>query len=986
MTARPNLENMPITALPETTVRLLGSAAALTAPVDVVKELLDNALDAAATSVEILVTANLVDSIQVRDNGHGIQADDYNSLGRMGHTSKLTSFEELRTFGGDTLGFRGQALASANSLGRVTVVTRCIGDPTAVKLTLCAGVGGVQSQQRVAAPVGTTMTVTGLFKSVPVRRQVADKEAHKNLAKTKHLLRAYAVARPMIRVSLKVLGGDTKQTWSYSPCPDACVRDAVTQVFGAAVMSECLLKTFATETSARKEENTRGGGPRITMEAVLPRPDADLSKLSKGAFFSVDSRPVSTSRGTMKRLLSNLKSHFRNSLEVDAEDRRLSDLFTCVNIRCSPGSYDPNVEPSKSQVLFADELQLLHLFEELCSKTYQSHQTVDAFVTIEKRPLTRRTQTRTPPPSSDAPQAVTEIPENYLDEPPQNTYIRETRTPDVCSPNAVLRGSPGPSAVPSHGVDRRHRAPEIQPAGEISPTQSFADRSGREAGEKIFSRESMRLVEPLVDPIHDPEASTELLSTPGQNGTAEQPSTSLRTQDSHAGKRVLPDQENPFYCKGQKRGFVVNMSTDPDLSSDEEGETCTSGSGELQETISPSEEQSDNSKDTLNPWTIAKMTAPARQTATDDTFADGAGRHLGHAGEPQALSVPSEPCEDELPILRPPRGAPRDLDTPRVMRFANTHMGHPRAADGPYPDSSTYGGPQTIARVAAHGLPLSPLRTERSSERRKLPNSRPQRHVLEEDIDPDGLVQTTLSFAQSTQPQQNQMDHAQLHIDDVPTRRNPPFRKPKRVPKKNQDGARHNACSSSERGDYTVGSRNGNRTENVPLSDQGFKSSHLAGLAPSDFEGGHVDHLPTVNQADRGFTETNTFDGDPRKYLIRRQRSEAAHRRKGRQSIKRTKTDKLPLEIVPSGDGTNRLVLSLDHEIVATCDVVKRTPSMAEYREGGHFGATMNLEDVDDIQSRLQTVLSRWTEKTFGEKAAIEIDLWKAVRRTQVAE
>lgn len=88
-----------ITALPETTVRLLGSAAAITTPVDVIKELLDNALDAEATSVDVLVSANLIGSIQVRDNGHGIQADDYDSLGRMGHTSKLTSFEELKTFG-----------------------------------------------------------------------------------------------------------------------------------------------------------------------------------------------------------------------------------------------------------------------------------------------------------------------------------------------------------------------------------------------------------------------------------------------------------------------------------------------------------------------------------------------------------------------------------------------------------------------------------------------------------------------------------------------------------------------------------------------------------------------------------------------------------------------------------------------------------------------------------------------------------------------
>ncbi|KKY36806.1 putative dna mismatch repair [Diaporthe ampelina] len=255
---------MPITALPETTVRLLGSAAAISTPVDVIKELLGNSLDAEATSVEILVSANLVDSIQVRDNGHGIQAGDYNSLGRMGHTSKLTSFEELQTVGGNTLGFRGQALASANSLGRVTVVT----------------------------------------------------------------------------------------------------REAVVQIFGTGVMSECLLKNVTTDAFSCNEKNARDV-PRMSIEAVLPKPDADLSKLSKGSFFSIDSRPVSTSHGTMKKLLSNFKIHFKKPFGADAGDKRLSDLFICVNVKCSPGTYDPNVEPSKSQVLFADESQLVDLFEEL---------------------------------------------------------------------------------------------------------------------------------------------------------------------------------------------------------------------------------------------------------------------------------------------------------------------------------------------------------------------------------------------------------------------------------------------------------------------------------------------------------------------------------------------------------------------------------------------------------------------------------------------
>lgn len=976
---------MPIAALPETTVRLIGSAAAISTPVDVIKELLDNAIDAEATSVEILMSADLVDSVQVRDNGHGIQADDYNSLGRMGYTSKLTSFEELKTFGGNTLGFRGQALASANSLGRVTVVTRCIGDPTAMKLTLCTDVGGIESEQRISAPVGTTVTVTALFKTIPVRRQVAEKEAHKNLAKARHLLHAYALARPMIRLSLKVLGGDIKQTWSYSPGSEASIREAVVQVLGAGVMSECVLKTVVTaDTDPQMERNTCNASS-MAIEAVLPKPDADLSKLSKGSFFSVDSRPVSTSRGTMKKLLSTFKLHFKKSSGVDAQDRRLSDLFTCVNIKCSPGTYDPNVEPSKSQVLFADESQLVKLLEELCSKTYQSRQTMDAFVTIEKRPLTRRAQTRTPPPSSDGPQESIQLPLPHLDEPPHDTYVRQPRTPEVSSLNTALLGSSDTSAVLSQHVDSCHRTPETQLIGQLHQPQSSLDSSSCEAVGQRLPLGSMRLVDPTVNVTHDAEPSMEELPSLNQHGVAQQPYSLLRAREPEAAKDNVSDEADPYDRRCRKRRFVVNMAADPDLSSEEEVETRASGPSDLQETMAPTEEPCDTSKEALNPWIIARMTAPARQTATDDTTTDSAGPILVHTEESHALPRAVESFEEQLPILRQQRGAPRDLDTPRVMRFTNIHMGHIQAVDARYPEPSASGCPQASTREAAHDLAQSRLHTTRSAERHRLPDARPHSDILEENIDPDGLIQTTLSFDNTREPRNNQQAQTQLHINDVPTRRNPPFRKPKKVKKRDQGYAPQDASTGSERADYSIEYRDNNRTANVSTRDYGFESSHPPRLDRMDIEDSHFGHVRNVKQQDRGINETDDFDGDPRNYLMRRQRSESAHRRRGRQSIKRTKTERLPLEKVPSGDGTKHLVLNLNQETTETCNASRRTPSLAAYQEGICFGELMSPKDVDEIQSRLQTVFASWTERTFGEKVEIELNLRKAVKGTQVA-
>ena len=127
---------MPIQALPEATTRRLGAGQALPTPAALVKELLDNAIDARATSIEVLLSANTLDKIEVRDNGTGIAADDLEQVGKRGHTSKLTCFEELRTVGRVSLGFRGEALASACTMGEVAITTRTEGEPVATSVKL----------------------------------------------------------------------------------------------------------------------------------------------------------------------------------------------------------------------------------------------------------------------------------------------------------------------------------------------------------------------------------------------------------------------------------------------------------------------------------------------------------------------------------------------------------------------------------------------------------------------------------------------------------------------------------------------------------------------------------------------------------------------------------------------------------------------------------------------------------------------------------
>ncbi|CAK7204667.1 hypothetical protein SEUCBS139899_007426 [Sporothrix eucalyptigena] len=115
---------MSIKALPADTCRLLGSTTLIATPVSLVKELVDNAIDAGATTVSVLMSPNTVDKVEVRDDGHGIDLVDFDALGRRGYTSKTRCFEDLKTVGGLSLGFRGEGVASANALGFVSITTR----------------------------------------------------------------------------------------------------------------------------------------------------------------------------------------------------------------------------------------------------------------------------------------------------------------------------------------------------------------------------------------------------------------------------------------------------------------------------------------------------------------------------------------------------------------------------------------------------------------------------------------------------------------------------------------------------------------------------------------------------------------------------------------------------------------------------------------------------------------------------------------------
>lgn len=348
---------MGIQALSPTIVQLIRSSQVLTNPVSVVKELVDNAIDARATSIIIEISKNTLDVIQVRDNGHGVAPADRQSLAKRHCTSKLVSFDELDSVGALSLGFRGEALASIAELsGSLSISTRVEGEQLASTLHLGTN-GDVISETPSPLPVGTTVRINDYLKSNPVRRQSTLKSAGNIAKEVKTMLQAYAFARPGIRFSLKIFKTPSSPAnWSYAPQTADRIKpeDVVCKIVGTACASQCT-----------KVILDQGG---YTFTSVLPRRDADISKVRNlGVFISVDSRPVSSTKGLFKEVCKTFRNLVRSST---AKGPDVQSPFMQLNIACPTGSYDVNIEPAKDDVLFENGNAILDAITQLFESVY----------------------------------------------------------------------------------------------------------------------------------------------------------------------------------------------------------------------------------------------------------------------------------------------------------------------------------------------------------------------------------------------------------------------------------------------------------------------------------------------------------------------------------------------------------------------------------------------------------------------------------------
>lgn len=198
---------MTIKKLTDTVASQIAAGEVVDRPVSVVKELIENAIDAGASEIQVEVRKAGREFIRVSDNGEGIPHEELALAVSRHATSKLSKTEDL--FDIKTLGFRGEALASIGSVSHLTLISRPANEDVAAKLTVD---GGTNSPlQKVAAPIGTEITVEDLFYNVPARL----KFLRKDITEAKHisgLVTRYAMAYPHIRWTLSQDGSPEFQS------------------------------------------------------------------------------------------------------------------------------------------------------------------------------------------------------------------------------------------------------------------------------------------------------------------------------------------------------------------------------------------------------------------------------------------------------------------------------------------------------------------------------------------------------------------------------------------------------------------------------------------------------------------------------------------------------------------------------------------------------------------------------------------------------
>ncbi len=312
---------MPIRRLPEGTVNRIAAGEVVERPASVVKELVENALDAGARSIVVSIASGGKTEISVADDGHGMDPDDLALAVERHATSKLPD-DDL--FAIQTLGFRGEALPSIGSVSRLTVTSRAEGAEETFEITVDAGTAGTVTP--AAYPRGTRVTVADLFRATPARLKFLKSDRAEAMAVTQ-TIRELAMAHPRTAFKLQA-DGHSRLDLRAPAAPDGARDQRLRAVMGDAFADNAVAVDF------------ERGTTRVSGLASLPTVNRANTRAQ---YLFVNGRVVRDRvlYGALRGAYQGLIAHDRQPIVALYIDVAMRDV-------------DINVHPAKTEVRFRE--------------------------------------------------------------------------------------------------------------------------------------------------------------------------------------------------------------------------------------------------------------------------------------------------------------------------------------------------------------------------------------------------------------------------------------------------------------------------------------------------------------------------------------------------------------------------------------------------------------------------------------------------------
>ena len=439
-----------IRILPDQVANKIAAGEVVERPASVVKELLENSLDAGATDLRVEVESGGKRLIRIADDGCGMLRDDALLAFERHATSKLRDVKDLLSIA--TLGFRGEALPSIASVSRLLLETRSADETTGTRIEIAGG--KMLRCEEAALGGGTAITVRDLFYNVPARRKFLRTE-QTELAHIASLVTHYSLAHPD-----KTFRLTTGATELLHVTPVATLSERVYQIFGSHVLEDLV------EIGMREKE------------LLLPAPSVPPSQAIAEYRSEPEEPPTRVFRLTGFFSRPQVQKANRNSIYIFVNGRLIRDRllmhalssayhnlippaaypFALLFLECAPEEVDVNVHPSKVEVRFRHGSFVHDFVRDALRERLMESRPAPSFSPV--------------PRSSTAPQPAAQLPYSEFsqmleNEPPPAVTIEEAPLPEVALPEFALRPAAAPAPRLDFSAPPLEVAPGPPPSGKL---------------------------------------------------------------------------------------------------------------------------------------------------------------------------------------------------------------------------------------------------------------------------------------------------------------------------------------------------------------------------------------------------------------------------------------------------------------------------------------------------------------------------------------